>query len=136
ERRLLQDISHELRSPLARLSFAVELARTSSDRNAAAERANREIDRLTSLVESLLQVTRAEDDAELRNMTRVDFGQLIGRLIEDCRFEAQAVGCELQVKEAQDIELLADRELLRRAIENVIRNAIRHAPHGTKVEIE
>jgi two-component system sensor histidine kinase CpxA len=59
ERRLLQDISHELRSPLARLSLAAELARTSPDREAAAARVNKEVRRLTDLVEILLEVTRA-----------------------------------------------------------------------------
>ena len=67
ERRLLQDISHELRSPLARLSFAAELTRTSADRDGAAMRVHREVDRLTDLVQSLLQVTRAEGDLDARN---------------------------------------------------------------------
>src|SRR5207237_1028848 len=62
ERRLLQDISHELRSPLARLSFAAELTKTAPDRNAAAARLRKEIDRLTSLVGCLLEVTRLEGD--------------------------------------------------------------------------
>ena len=50
ERRLLQDISHELRSPLARLNIAIELARHADDRDAAAQRLQSEADRLTSLV--------------------------------------------------------------------------------------
>ena len=58
ERRLLQDISHELRSPLARLSFAAELTKTAEDRAAAAARMKKEIDRLTALVGALLEVTR------------------------------------------------------------------------------
>jgi len=62
ERRLLQDISHELRSPLARLSFAAELARTAQDRDAAIVRMKKEIARLTDLVGGLIQVTRAEGD--------------------------------------------------------------------------
>jgi two-component system sensor histidine kinase CpxA len=62
ERRLLQDISHELRSPLARLNIAIELARHADDRDAAATRLQREADRLTSLVGSLIEVTRLEGD--------------------------------------------------------------------------
>ncbi len=62
ERRLLQDVSHELRSPLARLGFAVELARTSPDRDAALGRIRKEADRLNHLVDELLQLTRAEGD--------------------------------------------------------------------------
>ncbi len=60
ERRLLQDVSHELRSPLARLGFAVELARTSPDREAALGRIRKEAERLNNLVNELLQLTRAE----------------------------------------------------------------------------
>ena len=62
ERRLLQDVSHELRSPLARLGFAVELAKTSTDRDAALTRIRKEADRLNQLVDELLQLTRAEGD--------------------------------------------------------------------------
>src|SRR4030095_6852021 len=65
ERRLLQDISHELRSPLARLNIAIELARHADDRDAAALRLQREADRLTSLVGSLIEVTRMEGDPEV-----------------------------------------------------------------------
>jgi two-component system sensor histidine kinase CpxA len=62
ERRLLQDVSHELRSPLARLSFAAELVRTAADRDAAVERMKREIDRIADLVGTLVEVARAEGD--------------------------------------------------------------------------
>ena len=67
ERRLLQDISHELRSPLNRLGFAVELARSSSDRNGALDRIKHESNRLTSLVGELIQMTRAEGDPAERS---------------------------------------------------------------------
>ena len=68
ERRLLQDVSHELRSPLARLGFAVELARTSTDREAALGRIRKEAERLNNLVDELLQLTRAEGDPGARNL--------------------------------------------------------------------
>ena len=75
ERRLLQDVSHELRSPLARLGFAVELARTSPDREAALARIRKEADRLNHLVDELLQLTRAEGDPGARNLEDVDLGE-------------------------------------------------------------
>ena len=56
ERRLLQDVSHELRSPLARLGFAVELARTGGDSRFSLDRIKRDVDRLSSLVDDLLQL--------------------------------------------------------------------------------
>src|SRR5271169_619641 len=90
ERRLLQDISHELRSPLARLSFAAELARTSPDREAAAMRVNREIARLSDLVGALLQMTRAEGDSTTRERSEFQLDRVIADLVEDCSVEAVA----------------------------------------------
>jgi two-component system sensor histidine kinase CpxA len=135
ERRLLQDISHELRSPLARLSFAAELARTSSDREGAALRVNKEIQRLTGLVENLLEVTRAEGDPGERNTDQVALDTVVREVVDDCGLEASARGCRLLLKGSQHLYLRADRELLRRAIENIVQNAIRHAPAGTSIEI-
>jgi signal transduction histidine kinase len=134
ERRLLQDISHELRSPLARLSFAAELARTSPDRDAAVMRVNKEIDQLTDLVQSLLHVTREEGDLSARKLEQVSLDTLVNELVEDCEIEAAARGCHL-VSEASHVELLADPVLLRRAMENILRNAIWHAPSGSTVEV-
>ena len=79
ERRLLQDVSHELRSPLARLGFAVELARTSPDREAALGRIRKEADRLNNLVDELLQLTRAEGDPGARNLEDVDLDRAARR---------------------------------------------------------
>jgi signal transduction histidine kinase len=135
ERRLLQDVSHELRSPLARLKFATELARTSGDREASFDRIEREIDRLTSLVSELLQVTRAENDPQSRNLQLISLSDLLSQVVEDCTVETQALGCRVQFSTEQDIRILGDRELLRRAFENVLRNAIRYAPEDTKINV-
>lgn len=135
ERRLLQDISHELRSPLARLSFAAELARTSPDREAAAMRVNKEIDQLTDLAQSLLQLTREEGDLSARKLEPVALDTLVNDLVQDCEIEAAARNCRLVSHGSSHVELLADPVLLRRAIENVLRNAIWHAPAGSTVEI-
>ncbi len=76
ERRLLQDVSHELRSPLARLGFAVELAKTSPDRDTSLARIRQETDRLSHLVDELLQLTRAEGDPTARILEEVDLAEL------------------------------------------------------------
>jgi two-component system sensor histidine kinase CpxA len=136
ERRLLQDVSHELRSPLARLGFAVELARTSPDREAALGRIRKEADRLNHLVDELLQLTRAEGDPGARNLEDVDLGKLLRELIADCALEADAQGCRLTLADERAVVVTGDRELLRRACENVLRNAIRHAPTASTVEVE
>ncbi len=135
ERRLLQDISHELRSPLARLSFAVELARTAADREAAIERMKKEVERLTKLVGALLEVTRAEGDALSRRLEDVRLDQVAADTIEDCRLEAEVHGCRILFHGSASTVVRGDPELLRRAVENVLRNAIRYAPDNSAVEV-
>jgi signal transduction histidine kinase len=135
ERRLLQDISHELRSPLARLSFATELVRTAEDRDAAVARIRKEVTRLTSLVSSLLEVTRAEGDPSARSAQPVSLDALLGEVVEDCRIEADARHCRVRLHASESTQARGDPELLRRAFENVLRNAIRHAPQETEIEV-
>ena len=134
ERRLLRDISHELRSPLARLSFAAELTRTAVDRNAAAERMKKEISRLTGLVGSLLEMTRAEGDRVSQNLNPIDLDHLLREIEADVRVEADAKRCRVMI-DAATATVAGDRELLRRAFENVIRNAIRYAPEDSIIDV-
>jgi two-component system sensor histidine kinase CpxA len=128
ERRLLADISHELRSPLARLGVAIELARSGDDTEAALNRIQKESDRLNTLVGQLLQVTRAEGDPASLHRDPIRLDQLVEQLVDDARIEAQARGCELDYRNPGPVSVAGDPELLRRAIENVIRNAIRYSP--------
>lgn len=135
ERRLLLDISHELRSPLARLGVAVELARSGDDLEANLNRIQRESDRLNALVGQLLQVTRAEGDPSQLHREPVRLDEMVQQLVNDSAIEAEAHGCELKYDRRQSATVEGDPELLRRAVENVIRNAIRYAPRKTAVEI-
>ncbi len=136
ERRLLLDISHEIRSPLARLGVVVELARNSDDTEGSLNRIQKEADRLNDLVGQLLQVTRAEGDRDklLHDSVRLD--ELVETVVDDCSIEAQARACELHFNESPpEIIVDGDPELLRRAVENIIRNAIRYSPPGSPVDI-
>jgi two-component system sensor histidine kinase CpxA len=135
ERRLLQDVSHELRSPLTRLGFALELARTARDRDAALARARKEADRLANLVDELLQLTRAEGDPAARLHQPVALKALLRDLVEDCELEAQVKQVALVLRADQPVSVEGDPELLRRAVENAVRNAIRHAQEQSPVEI-
>ena len=136
ERRLLQDISHELRSPLTRLRFAVELGRATASSQAPFDRITREVDRLSTLVDELLQVTRAEGDPGSRNAALIDLPAFLESLVEDCRIEAESRGSTLQLTVLEPVRWTGDRELLHRAVENVVRNAIRYTEPGTAVEVE
>jgi two-component system sensor histidine kinase CpxA len=130
ERRLLQDISHELRSPLARLKLAVKLARTASDRDTAHDRIERDIDRITALTAELVEMTRGETHALQREA--VDLKQLIGEAIEDCNSNPpQSIRCDIPVSS----EITCDRGMMRRVIENVLNNALQHTTTGSAIDV-
>ncbi len=135
ERRLLFDISHELRSPLARLSVAVELARTDEAGAPPLDRIQKEADRLNSLIRQMLEVTRTEGEPSRLKAERLRLDELVDGLVDDCSIEAQAHGCALEHASSGPVTLDGDSELLHRAIENVMRNAIRYAPRESKVEV-
>jgi signal transduction histidine kinase len=135
ERRLLADISHELRSPLARLKFAVRLARTAPDRDQALDRIERDVDRISSMVSELVEITRAEGDPEASKFVVVDLNQVVKDVVCEERLDAELRGCSLRRRGELQQELWGDRELLRRAVGNVLRNAIRYSPIGSAVEI-
>ncbi len=135
ERRLLSDISHELRSPLARLKFAVKLARTSADTGAALDRVERDVDRITSLVADIVDITFAEGDPALRGAGAVSLPEIVGEIVRDSAVEADMHRCRIEVTGSIDGTVLGNRELLRRAVENVIRNAIRYAPEHSSIKV-
>jgi len=134
ERRLLGDISHEIRSPLARLKFAVKLARTSPDGNAALDRIERDVDRMTSLVADIVEINVAEGDSDIRGRP-IRPVEIIREVVRDCAVEAEIRGCRIKFDWSFDGEILGNRELLRRAIENIVRNAIRYSPERSTIDI-
>src|ERR1700733_571803 len=135
ERRLLADISHELRSPLARLKFAVRLARTSRDQGYALDRIEYDVDRITSMVSELVEITRAEGDPEARKFEIVDLEQVVNDILSEERLDAELRECRLEVSGQLARPLWGDSELLRRAVANVLRNAIRYSPSHAAIEV-
>jgi two-component system sensor histidine kinase CpxA len=135
ERQLLQDVSHELRSPLARLTFEAEMVRRTTDRDASATRLRHEIERLSELVGTLIDMARAEGEPGEVEMQQLSLNDLLLATVEDSEVEALAAGCRIDVKAAEEMNLPGNAELLRRAIENVVRNAIRYAPPESTVEV-
>jgi signal transduction histidine kinase len=135
ERRLLADISHELRSPLARLKFAVKLARTSEDSKAALDRIERDINRMTSLVSDILEMTSIEDDPAVQEMGTVPLREIVDEVVRDCQLEADFRNCSIPVEGSLTQAITGNRELLRRAVENVLRNGIRYAPTDSTIRL-
>jgi two-component system sensor histidine kinase CpxA len=135
EQQLLQDVSHELRSPLARLTFEAEMVRRTTDRDAAATRMRHEIERLSELVGSLIDMARAEGEPGEVEIEALCLNDLLLVTAEDSEVEAQVAGCSIDVNAPEETNLKGNGELLRRAIENVLRNAIRYAPPESTVEV-
>ncbi|MDG4720157.1 MULTISPECIES: HAMP domain-containing sensor histidine kinase [Thalassospira] len=141
--RLLNDVSHELRSPLARMQLAVGLARQSAAKSATSlDRIEKEAVRLDELVGELLTLSRVESGAA-QQQSWIDLDHLLGRVVGDARFEAEATGVVVDadfgtqkaVLDGAVPVLSGSPELLRRAFENVVRNALRHSAEGQVVKI-
>ncbi len=137
EKRLTQDISHELRSPLARMNVALELARSkaNTDTLPLLERLEKESQRLNDLIGQLLTLSKLETGSDTFQKTEIDLGKLVDGLVSDADFEAAAIERGVTLKETTDVMVLGNETLLRSAIENVLRNASRYTPKGTKVEV-
>lgn len=133
--RLTSEMSHELRSPLARLQAALALA---AHRGSMAEadlaRIEREIGRMDQVITDLLRYSRLDAAAPMQQrLTRLD--ALLGQIVHDEEIEASAHGNRLALDCQRDLLVIGDPELLRSGFENLLRNAIRYAPPGTAVEV-
>jgi two-component system sensor histidine kinase CpxA len=136
--RLLNDISHELRSPLARLNVALGLARQRSGPESASmlERIELEAGRLNELIGRLLTLARMEDGEQHVPFRLVSLDEIVLTVAEDAEFEAQARHCHVNSEiPAGNWAVRGDASLLHSAIENVVRNAIRYTREGTTVRI-
>jgi len=136
QQRLLHDVSHELRSPLARMQAAIGLARQQPERVAAMqERVERESVRLDALVGELLTLARLETDAAQAPSERIDVVELLAEVCDDARFEARAAKRDLVFTTNGGYVADVRGELLYRAFENVIRNAVKFTREGTVVSV-
>ncbi len=137
QNRLLNDISHELRSPLARLNVALGLARkrTGPEAASALDRMELESGRLEEMIARLLTLSRLEAGQDLLDRSSVPLGELIQEIAKDADFEAQSRNCHVVAVVTQECTVDGSPALLRSAIENVVRNATRYTGEGTTVEV-
>jgi len=136
KQQLLRDVSHELRSPLARLQLALSLARrgdSAAERHLA--RIGCEADRLEQLIARTLKLVRLERPAHALEHVSVDVGELLRNIVSDVAIEADSRGCLVDLRAQAALRVSGDPELLRSAFENVIRNALRYSPRGATVDI-
>jgi two-component system sensor histidine kinase CpxA len=137
QRRLLRDVSHELRSPLARLRVALELARDRAGAGAgeALDRIEHEAARLDELIGQLLLLERLEAGQPDVEAVAFDMSRLVGEVVDDASFEATPAGREVLFESGAAIATMGYPSLMRSALDIVIRNAIRHTPEGSPVEV-
>lgn len=136
QRQLLHDVSHELRSPLARMQAAIGIAQQQPDKvTPTLDRLEREAERISDLVGELLLISRMETGVEHGQQSDVDLTSLINDIVEDARFEAENKSVSIKLETNIDITLHGQQELLHRAIENLIRNAIKFSETGKTVYI-
>ena len=135
--RLLHDISHELRSPLARLNVALALARqrTGPAAQSTLDRIELEAERLNALIGDLLTIARLENGKDVSRETPVHLAELVEGIADDADFEAQSRKSHVETRIQHDCVVLGHKGLLRSAIENVVRNAIRYTAEGTTVNV-
>jgi signal transduction histidine kinase len=136
QRRLFHDVSHEMRSPLARLQAAADLMRQQPERAGEfIERIERDTARMDHLVGELLTLARLEADIDDAAREPIDLAELVEEIADDARLEADACNCRIDLPLGTGPNVTANRDLLRRAIENVLRNALHHSPAGGSVAI-
>ncbi len=137
QQRLIRDISHELRSPLARLNVALGLARRSAgeDSRDSLDRIEQEAERLNDLIGELLSLSRMEEGERTLSRESVDLESLVKEIVKDADFEARNRSRAVDLVSSEQIRTNGSREILRRAIENVVRNAVRYTREDTQVKI-
>jgi two-component system OmpR family sensor kinase len=136
QRRLLHDISHELRSPLARLQAAVGLVRQDPARlEPSLDRIEKESSRLDEMLGEVLTLARLESGSVGIGTETVDVADLVAAIAEDARFEAEVLKKKVAFHRNGDAAVRGCVDLLHRAAENVVRNAVKYTPAGTTVEI-
>jgi two-component system sensor histidine kinase CpxA len=137
QKRLVRDVSHELRSPLARFNVALGLARQhcSSAADSYFNRIERDAERLNELIGELLTLSLLESGTEQLLREPLALDALVAKVAQDAEFEAENRGKSVALIACEALAVEGNSELLRRALENVVRNAVRYTREGMTVEI-
>lgn len=137
QRTLLRDVSHELRSPLARVQAALGLARQRTGESGKKEldRIEQEADKLSELIGEILSFSRLDTGLSPLANDPIELDQLLQDMLEDAKLEAEMLGCGIAVGQIEAVRLTGDAALLHSAVENVLRNALRHTARNTDVAV-
>ncbi|MDT7816569.1 MAG: two-component system, OmpR family, sensor histidine kinase CpxA [Acidobacteriaceae bacterium] len=137
QRRLLTDISHELRSPLARHGVALGLARKRGgpEVSTALDRIGLEAERINEMIGQVLTLSQLESGTDGFGKLRIDLVTLVKEVVDDADFEARSRGCTVRLLQDEPCVVTGVPQLLRSAVENVVRNAVRYTAPGTAVDV-
>ncbi|HQZ81941.1 MAG TPA: ATP-binding protein [Pyrinomonadaceae bacterium] len=138
QERLTRDVSHELRSPLARMNVALELAkqRSGPELQPLLSRIEGESERLNEMISRILTLSKLESGAfdEFRGES-LDLTEVVREVAADADFEAKAKGKAVDLVWSDECTIVGNENLLRSAIENVVRNAVKYTDDGTTVRV-
>ena len=135
QRQLMYDVSHELRSPLARMNVSLDLLHRRVGEDSAVRHMETDLQRLNEMITRLLTIAKLDAANALQRPVRVDLSELVSSIAVDAEFEAQEKGNRVVVIPEAGLAVLGDPNLLRSAVENVLRNAMRYTRPGTAVEV-
>lgn len=138
QRRLTRDISHELRSPLARMNVALELAKakTQNGTSTLLNRIETESIRLNEMISNILTLSKLETKSETVEKMEVNLTKIFENVVTDARFEAEPLGKTVEVLKKDNVKMQGNERLLQSAIENVLRNAIRYTRDKVEISLE
>jgi two-component system sensor histidine kinase CpxA len=135
QRQLISDVSHELRSPLARLNVALDLGRQRKGNDPAFDQMEQDLALLNEMIGRLLTIAKLDVSARQVPMVQVDLTELVSQIVRDANFEARVLDRGVQLTAEGPYFVRGNAELLHGAIENVVRNAIHYTEPGTSVEV-
>jgi two-component system sensor histidine kinase CpxA len=135
QRQLISDVSHELRSPLARLNVALDLGRQRKGGDPAFDHMEQDLGLLDEMIGRLLTLARLDSSAAPIAMMPLNLTELVSQIVGDADFESQARDGGLTFTSHEQYFVQGNAELLHSAIENIVRNAIRYTGQGTSVEV-
>ena len=136
QQQLIYDISHELRSPLARLNVALDLGRERKGSDSAFDHMEQDIDCMSEMIGRMLTVAKLDASSTEVQMTRVDLGELASRVVRSAEFELRERDNAVRFTIREECFVHGNAELLQSAIENIIRNAVRYTSSDASVEVQ
>jgi two-component system sensor histidine kinase CpxA len=135
QRQLIYDVSHEFRSPLARLNVALDLVRTRKGSDSAFVHMEQDLERLSEMIGRLLTIARLDTSTAPTQMTAIDLNELVSQIVQDANFESRDSNGGVHLIAEAEYLVRGNTELLHSAIENVIRNAVHYTEPATTVEV-